>query len=194
MHHPKLYIVAGPNGAGKTTFAKKFLPEQVHCLEFVNADLIAAGLSPLNVKAAEVRAGWLMLDRIHELAGQKKDFAFETTLAGLSYVNFLKKMKAGGYEIHLFYLWISDAKLALKRIAERVKAGGHDVPAKVVERRFAKSLNNLFKIYWNLAESVSLIDNSGSIPKAIASERASIREVFIPELFGKIKLEAKYKE
>ncbi|MDD2773828.1 MAG: hypothetical protein PHP45_09070, partial [Elusimicrobiales bacterium] len=110
-HNRTIYVVAGPNGAGKTTFAKKFLPDYVGCLEFVNADLIAAGLSPLNPDAAATPAGRLMLERIHSLSSQNKSFAMETTLSGLSYAGFFTEIKKREYKLHIFYLWIPDVKL-----------------------------------------------------------------------------------
>ncbi len=102
-NRPSVYIIAGPNGAGKTTFACKFLPKHADCYEFVNADLIAGGLSPFAPEAATMQAGRLLSNRIHKLARQQIDFAFETTLSGRSYVPFLQNMKKSGYKIHLFF-------------------------------------------------------------------------------------------
>ena len=129
---PSLYIVAGPNGSGKTTFAREFLPDYVRCKEFINADLIAGGLSPFSPEAAAMRAGRLLLEQIKLLASRRSDFGFETTLSGVTYVSLLRRLKAQGYQIHLFFLWIPTVEVALARIADRVRRGGHDIPEKVV--------------------------------------------------------------
>src|SRR3989338_2732927 len=133
-----VYVIAGPNGAGKTTFARKFLPEYVKCKQFVNADLIASGLSPFSPEVAALSAGKLLIEKIRELSEKMIDFGFETTLSGKSYVLFLKKLREQGYRIHLFFLWIPTLELALARIRDRVKKGGHDIPEPVVKRRFYK--------------------------------------------------------
>ncbi len=147
---PNLYIIAGPNGAGKTTFARKFLPHYVKCLEFVNADLIAGGLSPFAPEKAAIHAGRLMLEQVHSLANRGEDFGFETTLSGKTYIKFLHDLKNRGYRIHLFFLWIGSIQLALQRIRTRVRNGGHDVPEGVVRRRFGRSLSTYFHKYTNV--------------------------------------------
>lgn len=185
-HGRKVYVVAGANGAGKTTFAKRFLPEYSGCLEFVNADLIAAGISPLNPDASATQAGRLMLERIHRLAGQRKDFAFETTLSGLHYLKFLSELKKQGYGVHVFYLWIPSVRLAFQRIAERVRQGGHNVPQKIVTRRFKKSLYNLFNRYWAVADTISLLDNSASAPRLIALKNNGSLNILDGKLFAYI--------
>ena len=141
--HPQLYVIAGPNGAGKTTFAREFLPHQMGCLEFVNADLIAGGLSPLAPETAAIQAGRLMLERIHTLAVQWKNFGFETTLSGRSYLRLFHNLKRQGYEIHVSFVWLRSVALALQRVADRVRLGGHNIPTAVVRRRYTKGLRNL---------------------------------------------------
>lgn len=187
MKNPKLYVVAGPNGAGKTTFAKKFLPMYARCYEFVNTDLIAAGIAPLRPETASVAAGRLMLTRMSELAAKHADFAFETTLSGRSYMRFFRKLQKSGYEVHLFYLWIPAPALALRRIAERVKSGGHDVPKPVVIRRFFKSLRNLFRLYWDLPSTISLINNSSAVPRLIASKHGPDLHILDSTLLTRIR-------
>ena len=118
---PNLYVIAGPNGAGKTTFAKQFLPNYAECREFVNADLIAGGISPFSPESAAIIAGRLMLERIKELANQRKDFGFETTLSGKAYAGFLKDSKKIGYRIHILFLWVRSVDIALERVSDRVK-------------------------------------------------------------------------
>lgn len=188
---PNLYIIAGPNGAGKTTFARKFLPQYVKCLEFVNADLIARGLSPFVPERAAIHAGRLMLEQIHSLANRGLNFGFETTLSGKTYMKLLYDLKKKGYNIHLFFLWIRSVKLALDRIELRVRNGGHHIPEAIVRRRFDRSLPNFFKFYQSLADSWAIFDNSGEIPKLVAFEESGELEILDPDLFDII---LKYKE
>jgi len=166
---PKVYIIAGPNGAGKTTFAREYLPNYANCRRFVNADLIAHGLSPFSPEKAAFRAGRVMVREIQRLAQQAADFGFETTLSGRSYVPMLQRMKRKGYEVHFFYLWIPNVSLALSRIHYRVALGGHDIPAETVQRRFVRSFENFLVRYRALADSWTLFDNSERIPAVIAA-------------------------
>ncbi len=182
--NPHLYVIAGPNGSGKTTFVRRFLPYYANCINFVNADLIAAGLSPFSPDVAAIQAGKIMLDQIQEHIKANHDFAIETTLAGRSYVRLLKELKKRGYKIHLFYLWLHNPDLALKRIAERVRMGGHDVPSDVVRRRFARSIYNLFHLYRPLLDSWILFDNSADLPRPIASEENGNLTVADDKLFS----------
>jgi len=168
--NPQIYIIAGPNGGGKTTFAREFLPHYAKCYEFVNADLIAEGLSPFAAPAAAFRAGRLMLEQIYLLAQRRVDFAFETTLSGKSYLPLLRKLKKQGYSLHVFYLWIPSVDLALARIADRVRLGGHDVPEVIVRRRFSKCLWNLFHLYRPLLNSWLNLATTTERPRAIAGE------------------------
>ena len=183
QRRPNLYIIAGPNGAGKTTFAHTFLPHYVECFEFVNADLIAGGLSPFDPEKAAIQAGRLMLEQIHSFGKRRLDFGFETTLSGKTYVKLLKDLKKTGYRIHLFFLWINDVKLALERIALRVRNGGHDIPKDIVHRRFDRSLPNFFRFYQPLADSWAIFDNSKDIPKMIAFEESGKLEIFDQDLY-----------
>lgn len=180
---PNLYVIAGPNGAGKTTFAHKFLPQYVECLDFVNADLIAGGLSPFDPEKAAIQAGRLMLEQIHSFGKRRLDFGFETTLSGKTYVKLLKDLKKKGYLIHLFFLWISNVKLALERIELRVRNGGHHIPKDIVLRRFDRSLPNFFRFYQPLADSWVIFDNSKDIPKMIAFEESGKLEILDQDLF-----------
>ncbi len=132
----RVYVIAGPNGAGKTTFAREFLPNYADCKNFINADLIAQGVSPFSPEAAAFRAGRLMLEEIDLYAKRSESFGFETTLSGRSYLSLIRRLKKQGYEVHFFYLWVPSVELALSRIRGRVLLGGHDVPAEEVRRRF----------------------------------------------------------
>jgi len=186
LKNKNIYIIAGPNGSGKTTFAKKFLPDYAKCLHFVNADLIASGLSPFSPQIAAMKAGRLVLEQLHDLTNKDVDFAFETTLSGKTYINFLKKIKQKGYRLHLFFLWIPNTELALARIKDRVAEGGHDVPANDVRRRFARSIHNFFQFYRSLLDSWMLFDNSGLVPKLIAEEKDGHMDILDKDLFDKI--------
>ena len=186
---PSLYIIAGPNGAGKTTFAKEFLPHYAHCDNFVNADLIAQGLSPFSPATASMRAGRLLLEQIRLLASARSDFGFETTLSGVTYVALLQRLKTQGYRTQLFFLWIPTVEMALARIADRVRRGGHDIPEKVVRRRFHKGVRNLFTRYQPLLDSWMLFDNSAITPQLIAREEVGELRVFEQALFARIKKE-----
>lgn len=188
----QLYIIAGPNGAGKTTFARKFLPNYVKCLEFVNVDLIASGISPFAPERASLQAGRIMLEQIHSLGNRGLDFGFETTLSGKTYVKLLNDLKKRkGYQIHLFLLWISSVKLALERIELRVRQGGHPIPEAVVRRRFDKGLYNFFHFYQPIADSWVIFNNSEDTPKMIAYEESGRLEVLDPDLFNVL---LKYRE
>ncbi len=164
---PRCIIIAGPNGAGKTTFAREFLSKEAGVVHFVNPDLIASGLSPLRPELAALAAGRLFLREIDRLARSKEDFAFESTLSGLTYMNRLKRWKAGGRRIEIVYLRISSPQLGLRRIAARVKQGGHNVPRADVLRRFTRSWINFQRAYRLLADEWTVDDNSSDIPKLI---------------------------
>lgn len=186
MRTKNLYIISGPNGSGKTTFARKFLPKYAKCRNFVNADLIAQGLSPFSPGAAAVKAGRLVLEQIHSLALKNVDFALETTLAGKSYIKFLTALKKEGYVISIFFLWIPNAELALSRIKDRVAFGGHDVPAIDVRRRFQRGICNFFEYYKPLSDTWMLFNNADAIPRLIAREKSGKAEVVDKGLFEKI--------
>jgi len=186
-----LYIIAGPNGSGKTTFARKFLPQYVECLEFINADFIAGGLSPFAPERAAIHAGRLMLEQIHSLAKRGVDFGFETTLSGKTYVRLLQGMKKSGYLVHIFFLWVPNVELAIERIKLRVRNGGHHIPDEVVRRRFGRSLLNFFRTYQPLADSWTIFDNSVDIPKMIAFSELGKTEILDSDLF---RILSRYKE
>lgn len=168
---PNLYIISGPNGAGKTTASLQLLPQFLDCKEYVNADAIASGLSPFNSDAVAIQAGRLMLQRIEELASQKIDFAFETTLASRSFVPFIKKCKKEGYTIILIYFYLHSEELAIQRVAERVAGGGHDIPLATITRRYSRSLKNLISLYIDIVDEFVMFDNSFSEKKERIAEK-----------------------
>lgn len=157
---PNLYIIAGCNGAGKTTASLTILPEILDCREFVNADNIAAGISPFNVEGVAIEAGRIMLHRIDELLVEGVDFAIETTLATRSYVGLVRRSKAIGYNVSLIYIWLNSPELALQRVAERVMNGGHNIPADVVKRRYYKGISNLFRLFMPICDTWIIAENS----------------------------------
>jgi len=165
------YVIAGPNGAGKTTFATEFLPLYVNCRNFINADLIARGLSPFDPDAAMLRAGRTVLERIAEFTKAQIDFALETTLSGRTYVPLLRGVKKAGFRLHMFYLWIPSPDLALLRIRDRVQNGGHNVPERDVRRRFTRTVRNLFTLYRPLLDTLHFLDNASDIPCLIFKDQ-----------------------
>lgn len=167
---PNLFIVAGPNGAGKTTYVRRFLPQEMRCCEFVNADLIAAGLSPFAPDKVAFEAARIMLTRLRELFDRREDFSFETTLTGYGYTRLLREMKSAGYRIRLDYLWIPDLAITRARIKQRVKKGGHNIPDDVQLRRFGKGLRLLMEYYRPLVHAWRLFDNAGLNPHLVAEE------------------------
>jgi len=156
----KVVIIAGPNGAGKTTFAREWLPHEAGCPLFINADLIAAGLSPFDPDAAAFRAGRLMLAEIDRNAAAGESFAFETTLSGHTYARRILKWRAAGYKVKLVFLSLPTADDAIARVARRVQHGGHVVSADVIRRRFASGLRNFLDIYRHRVDYWQWIDNS----------------------------------
>ena len=163
----KIIIIAGPNGAGKTTFARDFLPSEAHTLRFINADLIAAGLAPFNPESAAFKAGRLMLQEIDECVAAGHDFAFETTLSGLSYLRKIKCWQTLGYQVKLWFLSLPSDDLAVSRVAQRVMQGGHNIPEDVIRRRFKAGLENFHKKYSMVVDSWALYDSYVRPPKLI---------------------------
>jgi predicted ABC-type ATPase len=164
---PRCIIIAGPNGAGKTTFAREFLSKEAGVVHFVNPDLIASGLSPLRPELAALAAGRLFLRELDRFAKSKDDFAFESTLSGLTYIGRLKRWKAAHYRVEIIYLRVSSPRIALRRIAARVRQGGHNVPRRDVLRRFSRSWNNFENYYRLLADVWSVYDNSEATPRLL---------------------------
>ena len=157
----KIIVIAGPNGAGKTTFAREYLPFEPACPIFVNADLIAEGVSPLRPEAAAFRAGRLMLEEIDRHASQGRSFAFETTLAGLGYVRRIRRWRRWGYAVKLIYLPLATPEEGLRRVEQRVRQGGHRIPEDVVRRRFDRSVANFRHVYRGLVDSWQVLDRRG---------------------------------
>lgn len=164
MSEKKVIVIAGPNGAGKTTFARSFLPAEAQCPRFINADLIAVGLSPFAPEAAALRAGRLMLQEMDACVRRGESFAIETTLAARNYVERIRRWRAGGYRVSLYFLTLPDVEMAITRVAERVRQGGHDVAEAVIRRRFDAGLRHFEQHYRRAVDLWMKFDNSGVTP------------------------------
>lgn len=158
---PHVIVIGGPNGAGKTTSAWSLLPAELATRQFVNADTIAAGLSAFAPETAAFEAGRVKLRRLQELALRQESFAFETTLASRSFAPFLRSLREQGYSVQVIYVWLERPELAVRRVADRVRRGGHAVPPDVMERRYWRGLRNFLGLYAPLADTWLLCDNSG---------------------------------
>src|SRR3989344_5945577 len=156
----KILMIAGPNGAGKTTMTLELIKSCSMLYEFINADEIAKGLAPKHPESMALTASTLMIKRLKELLDAEKSFAFETTASGTNYVRHLKSAKAKGYEVSLTFLWLSKPEEAVKRVAQRVKQGGHNVPEEAVIRRYYLGIKNLIQHYLPLVDKALIMDNS----------------------------------
>jgi predicted ABC-type ATPase len=178
MPKPRIVILAGPNGAGKSTVAKYLLTEKYGISEFVNADAIAAGLSAFAPEAVAFEAGRIMLRRIDSLLINKRSFAFETTLASKSFTRLIARAQSAGYRVTLLYVALPSAQLAKRRVARRVKEGGHTIPENVIERRFYRSLDNLINRYRVVVDEWLVYDNSVSrTPTLVAYGRGTVQKI-----------------
>lgn len=167
MSEKKILIIAGPNGAGKSTFAREYLPVDVQCPVFINADLIAAGLSPFHPELAAVKAGRIMLEEMMEHSQRGRNFAFETTLSGRGYVRMIRNWRSIGYQVKLLFLSLATPEEAIARVAARVSQGGHNIPDDVIRRRFHAGLLNFTTIYRSEVDYWRWYDNSGDVPLVI---------------------------
>lgn len=147
MTQPTCSIIAGPNGAGKTTFALTYLPEATDCRNFVNADMIAAGLSPLSPDRDWLAASRLFLEEVRQYIARRDDFAFETTLSGKTYLRLIQQLLGDGWQVKLYYLWLPSIEMSIERVAERVAHGGHNIPHESIIRRYPRSIANLLDHY-----------------------------------------------
>jgi predicted ABC-type ATPase len=187
--NPHVIVIAGPNGAGKSTTAPMLLKGTLGVTEFVNADVIAQGLSAFQPESAAFHAGRVMLERLHFLAKERVDFAFETTLASRSFTPWIAKLKQSGYTFHLVFLWLPSADFAVARVAERVRVGGHDVPEETIRRRYNKGIENFFQLYRPLSVTWRVYDNSEpSWPRIVADGRGDANEtIYDPKTWSLIR-------
>lgn len=174
---PRVVVLAGINGAGKTTASRDLLVNVLKIPVFTNADAIARGLNSLNPESESISAARVMLDWMDTLVGKRRDFAFETTLAGRTYAAWLRTLRQSGYEFHLYYFWLDSAELAMRRVAERVRGGGHHIPDADVLRRYGRSVRNFLELYRPIADYWEVIDNSVGRRELVALGNPAEEEV-----------------
>ncbi len=187
----QIYIIAGPNGAGKTTSSRHLLTKFLDINEFVNADEIARGLSPFNPRSLDLTASKLMLERIQTLVEQEKSFAFETTLSGRNYLKSIIDFHKKGYQVNLIFLYLDSPLEAKKRVAYRVKTGGHFIADKDIERRYYRGLKNLIDDYLDKVDYAVIIDATNTERKLIAKKNKKSIKILSPEIWDKIQLKTK---
>ncbi len=187
---PTCWIVAGPNGAGKTTFAMEYLPKVAGCTNFVNADLIAAGLSPFAPEQELIPASRIFLSEIEEHLAKDEDFAFETTLSGRSYLRLIRRLQAEAWQVELIYLALPSVEMSKLRVAERVAHGGHNIPVHDLERRFPRSLNNLFDRFSCAVDHCICLMNDGHEPVLIFEQQGTSRKIVHEPLYQQLIQEA----
>ena len=183
---PTIYVLAGPNGSGKTTLARDFLPQEIHCLNFLNADLMALGLSPFDATRAGLRAGRVLLQEFDRHVAEGASFGIESTLSGLTYIDRFRDAKEKGFRLVFFYIWVGSAKLSIERIRHRVAKGGHHVPNADVIRRFGRSIRNFFNHYQPLAYKFYIFDNRAEKPVMIAFGTGHDHTVIDPDLYTEL--------
>lgn len=180
---PTCWIIAGPNGAGKTTFALEYLPKAVNCFHYINADLIAAGISPLAPERELMPASRIFLHEIESCIQKSRDFAFETTLAGRTYLRLVKRLRHAGWQVELIYLALPSVEMSKARVSERVKHGGHNIPLKDIERRFSRSLYNLLADYSYAASNCSCFMNTHDEPTLVFEQQDTQRNVIHDKIY-----------
>lgn len=190
---PRVIVLGGPNGAGKTSSSRKLLAETLGVMAFVNADVIAQGLSGFAPESVAWEASRIMLERLHALAERREDFALETTLAGRSYSSWLAELRSSGYRVHLYYFWLESPDLAVARVAERVRAGGHSIPEATIRSRYRQSLVNLFELYLPLSDTWAVYNNSQlGCPRLIAQRHRQSLEVLCSDEWDQMQHEAQH--
>lgn len=187
---PVCWIIAGPNGAGKTTFALKYLPEVAGCRRFINADLIAAGLSPLAPEREQLAASRLYLAEIKRCVRARDDFAFETTLSGRGYLRLIDRLLREGWRVELIYLALPSVDMSRLRVAERVAHGGHDIPAAAIERRFGRSLRNLFDVYAPRVSRARCFLNTAKVPVPVFEQHTDRCDILSAQAYAHLQAEA----
>ncbi|MDX3773869.1 hypothetical protein QE250_07075 [Chromatiaceae bacterium AAb-1] len=185
---PTCWIIAGPNGAGKTTFALEFLPATAKCSHFINADMIAAGLSPLAPENGLITASKIFLSEINTKITTNTDFALETTLAGRSYIKLINSLHARSWHVKLIYLALPNAEMSELRVAERVRHGGHSIPLNDIRRRYPRSLKNLLYIFSPLVDHCLCFMNDGDSP-VLVFEQEKQNRVIINQPYFQLLLE-----
>jgi len=187
---PTCWIIAGPNGAGKTTFALKYLPKVAGCTNFINADLIAAGLSPLAPEREMLAASRIFLKELYERIRLREDFAFETTLAGRTYLRTIRQLRHDGWIVKLIFLGLPSVDMSKMRVAERVAHGGHNIPAKEIERRFPRSLTNLLQYFSSIVDHCLCFMNDRNTPLPVFEQLNGRRIIHDQDLYDLMLKEA----
>ncbi|MBQ2589239.1 MAG: zeta toxin family protein [Prevotella sp.] len=183
-----LYIISGCNGAGKTTASYTVLPEILNCKEFVNADEIARGLSPFNPESVAIEAGRLMLQRIDFLLEKDTSFSIETTLSTKTYINLVRRAQEKGFSVRILFFWLNSPELAIRRVAERVAKGGHNIPEPIIRRRYTAGLKNLFNLFMDQVDYWDIYDNSDYPRKQIACGGKNAKTIINEDiLFNQLK-------
>jgi predicted ABC-type ATPase len=187
---PNVILLAGPNGAGKSTAAPDLLHGALHVDEFVNADVIARGLSAFNPEGAALDAGRVMLTRLKELADQRRNIAFESTLASRTFAPWIRELKKTGYRFHLFYFWLPSPEICVNRVQKRKSLGGHTVPPETIHRRYHAGIRNFFELYEPIAYRWKFIDNTQKPRILIASGGENMEEEILnARVWDKLKQE-----
>ncbi len=181
---PQVAVHAGINGAGKSTAAEFLLRDALKIPSFTNADTIARGLNAFDVEAEAMKAGRIMLEHLRELAAKRRSFAFETTLSGRAYARWLGEFLRDGYAVHLFYYWLRSPEMAIRRVSDRVAAGGHHVPDETIRRRYSRSVRNFLKLYRPVVTTWQVYDNSHGARRLIAFNNSFFDSVLDPELWA----------
>lgn len=184
-------VSRGPNGAGKTTFSLEYLPKVAECTHFVNADLIAAGLSPLAPERELIAASRIFLNEIEENIKRQENFAFETTLSGRSYLRLINRLQRDGWQVELIYLALPSAKISEMRVAESVAHGGHNIPLRDIERRFPRSLGNLFQVFSPKVDHCVCFMNDGEIPIPVFEQTGNSRNILHEIYYQQLLMEVK---
>lgn len=187
---PTCWIIAGPNGAGKTTFALEYLPKVADCTTFINADLIAAGLSPLAPEREIMAASRIFLNELKERIRLRENFAFETTLSGRTYLRLIRELRHDGWTIKLIFLGLPNIEMSKMRVAERVAHGGHNIPVKDIERRFPRSLSNLFQNFSSIVDHCLCFMNDRGTPLPVFEQHNGRRIIHHPDLYNLMQKEA----
>ncbi|MCP4700395.1 MAG: hypothetical protein GY862_26615 [Gammaproteobacteria bacterium] len=187
---PVCWIIAGPNGAGKTTFALEYLPKVAGCTHFINADLIAAGLSPLAPERELLAASRIFLREIETRIQKRQDFAFETTLSGRGYLRLIKRLHKAGWQVELIYLALPCVKMSKLRVAERVAHGGHDIPEKEIKRRFPRTLRNLLNVFSSAASRTRCFMNTSDTPTPVFEQQGEHLTIFDEKRYQRLVKEA----
>ena len=146
MEHPNVVILAGPNGAGKSTCRGITVGGYARHTPLCQCGHACKGLSAFNFDEMALKAGKIMLEHLHELAAERANFAFETTLASRTFAPWIAELKKTGYQFHLFFVWVPSAEVSISRVRERVLLGGHGIPEETIRRRYQRGLENFFRL------------------------------------------------